>query len=103
MSAPLELRAGDNGLALWRAVRGGAAVRLAAACWPRVEAGHRAIREAATGERAVYGLNTGFGKLALVRIPADRLAELQVNLVRSHQRAWASPCPLPSTRLDMAL
>jgi histidine ammonia-lyase len=37
----------------------------------------------AAGE-TVYGVNTGFGKLADVRIPADKLAELQINLVRSH-------------------
>ena len=33
---------------------------------------------------AVYGVNTGFGKLSEMAIPPDRLAELQVNLVRSH-------------------
>lgn len=33
---------------------------------------------------AVYGINTGFGKLSDVAIPPDRLSELQVNLVRSH-------------------
>jgi len=103
MSAPLELHPGGNRLALWRAVRAGASLRLAAECWPRIEAGHRAIREAATGERAVYGLNTGFGKLALVRIPADRLAELQVNLVRSHQAGVGEPLPASVVRLALAL
>jgi histidine ammonia-lyase len=39
----------------------------------------------------VYGVNTGFGKLADVRIPADKLAELQINLVRSHAGGVGDP------------
>lgn len=103
MTAAPEIRAGGNPLALWRAVRAGAAVRLAPECRPRIEAGHRAILAAAAGERAVYGLNTGFGKLATVRIPADRLAELQVNLVRSHQAGVGEPLPARVVRLVLAL
>lgn len=102
MTVPLEIRAGGNPLALWRQVRQGSAPRLAPDCRPRIEAGHRAILAAAAGERAVYGLNTGFGKLALVRIPADRLAELQVNLVRSHQAGVGEPLPAPVVRLVLA-
>mgnify|MGYP005842551225 CR=1 FL=1 len=103
MTAALQLRAGGNTLALWRQVRTGAVPRLAPDCRPRIEAGHRAILAAAAGERAVYGLNTGFGKLALVRIPADRLAELQVNLVRSHQAGVGEPLPARVVRLVLAL
>ncbi|MCS6780288.1 MAG: histidine ammonia-lyase [Geminicoccaceae bacterium] len=104
MSAPAEIRAGGNPLALWRAVRSGVArPRLARACRAAIEAGHRAILAAAAGERAVYGLNTGFGKLALVRVPPERLAELQVNLVRSHQAGVGEPLPAPVVRLALAL
>jgi len=42
------------------------------------------IAAAAAGERAVYGVNTGFGKLASVRIDAGQLAQLQSNLILSH-------------------
>jgi histidine ammonia-lyase len=41
----------------------------------------------------VYGINTGFGKLASVRIAAADLATLQRNLILSHAAASASPCP----------
>src|SRR5213076_3121098 len=44
----------------------------------------------AAGE-TVYGVNTGFGKLADVRIPGDKLAELQINLVRSHAGGVGDP------------
>lgn len=104
MSAPATIRAGGNPLSLWRAVRAGSLrPRLDGRCWPAIEAGHRAVFAAAAGERAVYGLNTGFGKLALVRVPADRLAELQVNLVRSHQAGVGEPLPAPVVRLGLAL
>lgn len=39
----------------------------------------------------VYGVNTGFGKLADVRVPGDKLAELQINLVRSHAGGVGEP------------
>jgi histidine ammonia-lyase len=104
MSSGPTIRAGGNPLALWRAVRSGE-VRpsLAAECWPAIEAGHRTVLAAAAGDRAVYGLNTGFGKLALVRVPADKLALLQVNLVRSHQAGVGEPLPAPVVRLALAL
>ncbi|WP_109484821.1 histidine ammonia-lyase [Occallatibacter savannae] len=44
----------------------------------------------AAGE-TVYGVNTGFGKLADVRVPGDKLAELQINLVRSHAGGVGQP------------
>ena len=44
----------------------------------------------------VYGVTTGFGKLSEVAIPPDRLAQLQVNLIRSHA-AGVGPM-LPSRR-----
>ncbi|MBA3854670.1 MAG: histidine ammonia-lyase, partial [Gemmatimonas sp.] len=63
---------------------GGAVVSLAASARARM-AQSRAIVEtlAARGE-AVYGVTTGFGKLSDIAIPADQLAQLQLNLIRSH-------------------
>ena len=52
---------------------------------------------------AIYGVNTGFGKLASVRIEDDRLTELQKNLVRSHSAGFGPPLPLDIVRLIMAL
>lgn len=97
------IRAGGNPLALWRAIWKGEAASLDPACWPQIEAGHRALVAAARGEKAVYGLNTGFGKLALVRVPADKLAELQLNLVRSHQAGVGEPLSERVVRLVLAL
>lgn len=64
----------------------------------------RAIVDAivARGE-PVYGVNTGFGKLSDVSIPADRLSELQVNLVRSHCAGVGALLPEDEVRAVMLL
>ena len=56
----------------------------------------------AAGE-TVYGVNTGFGKLADVRIPADKLAELQINLVRSHAGGVGDPLAEAEARAMLLL
>jgi len=53
--------------------------------------------------RATYGINTGFGALAEVRIPADAVAELQVNLVRSHAVGVGPPLPDRAVRAMMVV
>ncbi len=50
-----------------------------------------------------YGVNTGFGALAEVRIPSDDLAKLQINLIRSHATGVGSPYTVPVTRAVMAI
>ena len=57
----------------------------------------------ARGDQPVYGINTGFGNFAEVRIPSDSLAELQVNLLRSHAAGVGDPLPVPVVRATMAL
>jgi histidine ammonia-lyase len=42
------------------------------------------VEDAIDRGETIYGINTGFGKLANVRIPTDQLEQLQVNLIRSH-------------------
>jgi histidine ammonia-lyase len=59
----------------------------------------RAIRSGQT----IYGINTGFGKLANVRIPPDQLDQLQTNLIRSHAAGVGSPLPPPVVRATMLL
>lgn len=98
-----ELIPGEAPLALWRAVHAGAGITLAESCWAGVEAGHAALMRAARGNDAVYGVNTGFGKLASIRIPAEKLKELQVNIVRSHCAGVGDPLPEPVVRLVLAL
>ena len=51
----------------------------------------------------VYGVNTGFGLLANTAIPADRLAELQTNLILSHSAGLGEPLPRHVTRLMIVL
>lgn len=50
-----------------------------------------------------YGVNTGFGALAEVRVPPEDLARLQVNLIRSHATGVGTPFDIPTTRAMMAL
>ena len=69
----------------------------------RCEEAHQVLRQAAAGDAAVYGANTGFGRLALERIPADDLRTLQLNLVRSHAAGVGEPLPGAIVRLAMLL
>ncbi|MDP3897025.1 MAG: aromatic amino acid lyase, partial [Mesorhizobium sp.] len=77
----------------------------------RLEDGFRAgiaraaarIAEIAGGGDAVYGINTGFGKLASVRIAADDVATLQRNLILSHCCGVGQPLGADIVRLVMAL
>jgi histidine ammonia-lyase len=49
------------------------------------------VQRAAEGDAPVYGVNTGFGKLASTRISAEDLATLQRNLIRSHSVGVGEP------------
>ena len=51
------------------------------------------IERALAEVRTIYGVNTGFGKLANVRIPAGQLLDLQRNLIRSHAAGVGDPLP----------
>lgn len=66
-------------------------VRLGAEARRRVETCLQLRRRLERGNDRVYGINTGFGKLADTVIPAAELATLQVNLVRSHAVGWGPP------------
>ncbi|MGB9418847.1 MAG: aromatic amino acid lyase, partial [Acidobacteriaceae bacterium] len=59
-------------------------IALAPASQERMIASRAVVDRAAAGNAAAYGINTGFGKLADVRVPPDQVATLQQNLVRSH-------------------
>jgi len=58
---------------------------------PALEASLAVVQHIADGDAAVYGINTGFGKLAQTRIAHDRLVELQRNLVLSHSAGVGAP------------
>ena len=97
------LRPGKAGFSEFRAILEGAAATLDAAAMPRVEAAAVIVAKAAAGEPAVYGINTGFGKLASKRIPPKDTATLQRNLILSHCCGMGEPTPSPVVRLMMAL
>ena len=70
---------------LRRVYRGGIRIALDDdAVLPRLAASQAVVQRIADGDAAVYGINTGFGKLAQTRIAQERLADLQRNLVLSH-------------------
>jgi histidine ammonia-lyase len=68
-----------------------------------VDAARDAVRRIVRDGRVVYGVNTGFGKLAQTVIPADRLTELQTNLVLSHSVGTGPLLPPHVVRLVLAL
>jgi histidine ammonia-lyase len=89
-----------------RAVHAGAdglRLDIDAACRPAVEVSALAVQRAAAGTAPVYGVNTGFGKLASTRIGAADLAALQRNLIRSHCVGVGTPMVAPVVRLILAL
>ena len=88
---------------LYDVALGGEQVQLTASAIERMSASRAVVdRLVASGETA-YGINTGFGKLASVRISAEQVRQLQVNLVRSHGCGVGAPLSEPETRAMMLL
>ncbi|HEU4570947.1 MAG TPA: histidine ammonia-lyase [Gemmatimonadales bacterium] len=69
----------------------------------RLAASRASVERALATGAAIYGINTGFGKLANVRVAADQLDRLQANLVRSHAAGVGTPLPPEVVRAMMAL
>ncbi|HVL23895.1 MAG TPA: histidine ammonia-lyase [Thermomicrobiales bacterium] len=99
----LTLTPGAVDLRAWRAIFQGAVPALDPACMPAVEASAATVARIVARGEPVYGINTGFGKLASVRIGADDLETLQRNIVLSHAAGVGQPMPAPVARLMMAL
>ena len=81
----------------------GTDVRLDPSCKGDVEKAAAAIKAAAESDIAVYGVNTGFGKLASLKIAPDDTATLQRNLILSHCCGVGDAMPRPLVRLMMVL
>jgi histidine ammonia-lyase len=88
---------------LERIFRQGLPVRLHDSARPGIETAAAHIARAANGTAAVYGVNTGFGKLACVKIAAQDTAKLQENLILSHSCGVGDPMPKDVARLMMVL
>jgi histidine ammonia-lyase len=98
----VQLRPGSVTLADLRAIWGGAPVGLASGAWDAIDTAAACVGKILESGRTVYGVNTGFGLLAQTRIPDDRLADLQRNLVMSHSCGLGADLPRPVVRLAMA-
>jgi len=83
--------------------RDGQEITLDPSCQPGVEAAAALVAKAAAGQDAVYGVNTGFGKLASRKIAPEDTQTLQRNLILSHCCGVGEALSLPLTRLMMTL
>src|SRR5436305_9026784 len=82
---------------------GGDAVHISDLARPRILASLKLIEQIIERDAVVYGVNTGFGKHAEVRIGRHELRQLQLNLVRSHACGIGNPLSEPEVRAMMLL
>jgi histidine ammonia-lyase len=102
--ATVSLRAGELRAADVRALLcDDAALALDPGARAAVDRAAAVVARIAAQDASVYGVNTGFGKLAQTRIPRDKLADLQRNLVISHACGVGSLLPRDVVRLVLAL
>jgi histidine ammonia-lyase len=99
----ITISAGDVSLADWRRIYRGETPVLHPACNVKIIASAAAVARILARHEPVYGINTGFGKLASVKISDDDLLTLQRNIVLSHAAGVGEPMPVPIARLMMAL
>src|SRR5436309_11949262 len=88
---------------LYAVALGGEDTGLAPASFEKMNASRAAVERLLASGATAYGINTGFGKLASVRISPDEVRQLQVNLVRSHASGVGSPLSEAETRAMMLL
>lgn len=100
----VELTPGTVGMTQLEALyRSGSRFHIAQDAMRAVELSAERLGQAIAGGEAIYGVNTGFGKLASVRIATSDLAELQRNLVLSHSAGFGKPLAPQIVRLIIAL
>jgi histidine ammonia-lyase len=97
------LKPGHVALAEWRAIYAGARPSLDPASHAGIAASAAAVEAILARHEPVYGINTGFGKLASVKIGDADLETLQRNIVLSHAAGVGDPVPVPIVRLMIAL
>ncbi|THK34082.1 histidine ammonia-lyase [Ensifer sp. MPMI2T] len=104
MNDTVVLNPGEVSLATWRRIyRDGPKVELAPSVRETVVASHRAIEDLIETGRPIYAVNTGFGKLASVRIPDHELTKLQANLILSHSAGTGELISTDLTRLILVM
>jgi len=77
---------------------GDGSVAVAPSSRERIQASRRVVEKIIAENGVVYGVSTGFGKLADVQIPSGELRQLQLNLVRSHACGIGKPLSIPEVR-----
>ena len=101
--AELMLKPGAVDLALLRRLQaGGVRLTLDPSVRDGMVRAQAVVQAIVDNDQVVYGINTGFGKLASTRIANDHLAELQRNLVLSHCVGTGEPLAAPVVRLVLA-
>src|ERR1700685_274289 len=106
MTAPAAVQLTGNDLTfaqLYDVALHGAKVSLAPDAIERMKASRAIVERVVSSGETAYGINTGFGKLASVRISTEQVRQLQVNLVRSHACGVGAPLSEPETRAMMLL
>ena len=99
----LKLDPTNIDLATLRLLWTGASARLDEPSMDRIATAAASVDRIVAGGETVYGVNTGFGLLASTRIPDERLADLQANLILSHSAGLGDPLPRHVTRLMIVL
>ena len=99
----LTIKAGAVSFGDWRRIYRGETPMLDPSCDAKIITSAQAVARILAKHEPVYGINTGFGKLASVKISDDDLATLQRNIVLSHAAGVGEPMPVPVARLMMAL
>lgn len=103
MKEKIALGAAPVTLEMVYAIAHGAPVELAPVARQRVQSARDLVENLAAGEKPVYGVTTGFGALAEVKVPKDQLKALQRNLILSHSAGVGRPLSKPETRAMMFL
>ncbi len=88
---------------LERIYRNSCTIELDQRCKPAIEKAATIVEQAADSNNAIYGINTGFGKLASTRIETEQTAQLQRNLILSHCCGVGGPLPANIVRLVISL
>ena len=100
----IAIMPGSMPLSAWRAIaKEPVSITISSGAWPTVERSRALIEQALSSGVAIYGVNTGFGRLAQTRIPDDQLKLLQRNLVLSHSTGVGDLLPDSIVRLILAL
>ncbi len=99
----IVLKPGEVSLAQWRAVYRGDSASLDEDSAERIAQSAAAVQRILSKDVPIYGINTGFGRLAQVRIENEDLATLQRNIVLSHCVGVGEPLPVAIARLMIAL